>query len=164
MLAMVAAVELAAFALAATVVDVLLLVLVLVALSAVGGLFLTRQTSGLVRRSFEDVVGASPSAPRQIGDRGLRFLGGVLLLFPGLVTGVIGGLLLLSPVRSAVRPVIGARFGALVPAELSAALADITRNPRRRSPFAAGDIVDVDATIKDRGGTAPSPAAPPELR
>lgn len=45
---------------------------------------------------------------RRVADTGLVVLAGVLLLLPGLVTGVLGLLLLLPPVRAVLRPVIGA--------------------------------------------------------
>ncbi len=157
LLALLALVELVVFVLAAGQVDVLLLILVVVALSALGMAFLFRQTTGLVRRSVENISSAAPGVEREFGDRGLQVLGGVLLVFPGLVTGLFGGLLLLPPVRSALRPIIGARLARVVPADLSAQMADANRIFRRR------DVVDVDSVRKDPDGSSPYPSAPPEL-
>lgn len=150
--------EIAFFVLAARLVDVMLLTLVTVGLSALGLVLLFRRTSGLVRRSVEDVLSAAPGADGNIGDRGLKILGGALLVFPGLLTGLIGGLLLLRPVRTAVRPAIGARLSRLIPANISAQMADFNRVVRRR------DVVDVDSVKKDPDGSSRYPSAPPELR
>ncbi len=152
-----AVVELAVFLLAATQVNVLLLVLVVAAISAYGVAFLSRQTASMVRRSVEDLTSAAPGGRDDIGDRGLLVVAGLLLAFPGLLTGLLGSLLLLRPVRSAARGVIGARLGRLIPAELSASVADMNRVFRRR------DVLDVDGVIKDPNGSSRKPSAPPEL-
>ncbi|MGB5757142.1 MAG: FxsA family protein [Acidimicrobiales bacterium] len=160
-LAVLALVELGVFALAATVADVLLLLLVLVASSVFGLFFLFRQTSGMIRRTLVDTRSstASPGGePGQLGDGGLKLLGGALLVFPGLATGLVGLLLLLPPVRAVVRPLVGARLSRLVPIEFSASMSEVNRAFRRR------DVVDVNAVKKDPEGSPPKPTAPPELR
>ncbi len=159
-LAVLALVELGVFALAATVADVLLLLLVLVASSVFGLFFLFRQTSGMIRRTLVDTgPSTSPGGDLgQLGDDGLKLLGGALLVFPGLATGLIGLLLLLPPVRAAVRPLAGARLSRLVPIEFSASMFEVNRAFRRR------DVVDVNAVKKDPEGSPPKPTAPPELR
>ena len=153
----VAFLEFVVFSLAATRVNVLLLIVVVGALSAAGVTYLFRQTAGMVRQSIEDLATATPGVGRDLGDRGLQVLGGLLLVFPGLVTGALGGLLLVSPVRAAVRPAIGSRLARLFPAELSASFADVNRVFRRR------DVVDVDSVRKDPDGSPSNPSTPPEL-
>ncbi len=161
-LAVLALVELGVFALAATVIDVLLLMLVLVALSVFGLFYLFRQASGLLRRTLIDTGSASTGGAnmesKELGDGGLKLLGGALLVFPGLLTGLVGLLLLLPPVRAVVRPLAGARLSRLVPMEFSTSFVGVNRAFRRR------DVVDVDAVQKDPKGSPPKPTAPPELR
>lgn len=151
-------VELVVFLFAASRVNVLLLILVVVALSVSGLVFFFRQTAGLIRESVEEVVSARNGAQRQLGDRALRVCGAALLAFPGLVTGLFGALLMLQPVRTLVRPLIGSRLARLVPTELSGPITDLNRAFRRR------DIVDVDLVNRDPDGSPTNPSAPPELR
>jgi UPF0716 protein FxsA len=146
--------EFAIFVLAATQVHVLLLMLAMAAVSAWGVVFLFRQTAGVLRSSLTDLSRTPGGVGEELGDRGMRVLAGLLLAFPGFLTGVLGGFLLLPPVRAAARPVVGSRLGRLVPPEV----ADLGRAFRRR------DVLDVDAVRKDQEGTNPKTAAPPELR
>ena len=146
--------EFAIFVLAATQVPVLLLMVAMAAVSAGGVVFLFRETAGALRHSLTRSIRAPSPDVEDLGDRGMRVLAGLLLAFPGLVTGVLGGLLLLSPVRAAVRPVVGSRLWRLVPPEV----ADLGRAFRRR------DVLDVDAVRKDPKSTSSKTAAPPELR
>lgn len=157
----VAAVELLVFALAAGRVGVLLLLLVVAALSAFGTVTLFRQTAGMVQQSVEGVVSSDSRAKESrgvaSGDAGLRLAGGALLAFPGLITGLVGGLLLLQPVRSAVRPLLGVWSAALFPAADGASFDDLDRVFRRR------DVVDVDATKRNPDGPSSNSTAQPEL-
>ena len=116
--AVLALVELGVFALVATRVNVLLLILVVVASSAFGLAFFFRQTAGLVRRSVEDIVNAGHGIETELGDRSLRLAGAALMVFPGLLTALFGALLMVPPVRAAVRPAIGSRISRRIPAEL----------------------------------------------
>lgn len=153
----VAVVEIVVFALAATQVDVLLLILVLGALSASGSVFLFRHTAGMIRQSFEDLRAGAPSTGRRLGDRGLKVVGAALLAFPGFVTGVLGGLLLVPPVRAAVRPLIGARLARAVPQRVSMPFDELSRSIRRQQ------AVDVRSTVKGSDEPQPRPVRP-ELR
>ena len=141
------------FVLAATQVDVLLLMLFMAAVSAWGVVFLFRQTADVVQSSL-GALSRAPGGATDLGDRGMRLLAGVLLVFPGFLTGAVGGLLLLSPVRAAARPVVGSRLGRLLPPDV----AGLGRAFRRR------DVLDVVAVPKDPEGTTKKPAPPPELR
>lgn len=165
--------ELAVLALAATQVSVLLLILVVAVSSVLGLVLFFRQSTGLIRHSMEDLAGAAQGVTgqtqvlnkgleRTLGDRAMKVAGAALLAFPGLLTGLFGGLLMLPPVRSAIRPVIGSRLSRRVPAEFSAPLADFDRLFRRRDVVDV-DVVDVTAVKKDPGGSSANPSAPPEL-
>jgi len=79
--------------------------LLLISLS--GPWLVRRQGAGVWRRaSLRLSDGEVPG--REAADRGLLLLAGVLLTFPGFITGALGALLLLGPVRRLVRAVSGA--------------------------------------------------------
>jgi UPF0716 family protein affecting phage T7 exclusion len=101
------------------------------------------------------VGGAGGGVGGDLGDHGMRVLAGLLLAFPGLLTGLVGGLLLAPPVRNSARPVVGSWLGRLVPLQF----VDLGRAFRHR-----GEVLDVDARRKDSEGTTYKTAAPPELR
>jgi UPF0716 protein FxsA len=83
--------------------------LLLVVLGSVAGLWVLRRAGvGAVRELGRLRTGAR--AGREVGDAGLRFAAGALLLFPGLLTDLAGLLLLLPPVRSAVAGMLGRRL------------------------------------------------------
>lgn len=80
--------------------------LLLVLGSALGLRVLSRGTT----RAWRRVAAASRSGERLEGsvlDAGLTVLAGVLLLVPGLISGALGLLLLLPPVRAVLRPALG---------------------------------------------------------
>jgi UPF0716 protein FxsA len=79
----------------------------LVLISASGPWWVRRQGAGVWRRAASRLNdGEVPG--REAADGGLLLLAGVLLTFPGFVTGALGALLLLRPVRALVRAVSGA--------------------------------------------------------
>ena len=79
--------------------------LLLISLS--GPWLVRRQGAGVWRRaSLRLSDGEVPG--REAADGGLLLLAGVLLTFPGFITGALGALLLLGPVRRLVRAVSGA--------------------------------------------------------
>lgn len=162
-------IELAVFALAASQVQPLLLVVFVVASSVIGLRLFFRFSTDIVRDSVEDLSAGGAPAPddRQLGDRAMKVAGAALMSFPGLLTGLTGLLLMLPPVRSLIRPIIGSRLSRRIPAESSTPLADLDQL-FRRSPYAGGDVldvqaVDVTAVRKDPGGSSAQTSAPPEL-
>jgi UPF0716 protein FxsA len=79
----------------------------LVLISVSGPWFVRRQGAGVWRRASSRLSdGEVPG--REAADGGLLLLAGVLLTFPGFITGALGALLLLRPVRSLVRAMSGA--------------------------------------------------------
>ena len=151
-------VELVVFAFAVTRFNALVVILLVLASSAFGMSFLFRQTAGMLRRSVEDMASAGHGVEADLGDRSLHVAGAALLSFPGLVSGFAGALLMVSPARSALRPLIGSRISRRIPAEYSAPMADLDRLFRRH------DVVDVEAVRKDPQGSSANTSAPPELR
>lgn len=70
------------------------------------------------------------------------------LAFPGMLTGVIGSVLFVGPVRSLLAPSLGSRLSGLLPAEALGGRSFMYRRAHDR------DVVDATATVKD-------PARPP---
>ena len=102
-----AALEIWVAILAADAIGVLPVLALLLLSAAAGGRVLGRGTV----RSWRRIADASRSGERvgrRVLDAGLVVVAGVLLLLPGLVSGVLGLVLLLPPVRAALRPVLGA--------------------------------------------------------
>jgi UPF0716 protein FxsA len=83
--------------------------LLLVLLGSALGLWVLRRAGVSAMRELGRLRGGS-MAGREVGDAGLRFVAGGLLLFPGLLTDVAGLLLLLRPVRSLVAATLARRL------------------------------------------------------
>lgn len=103
--------EIAAFVAVAHYWSVLGAIALVIASSALGVLVVLRRTS----RSIAGIgdpdrrrIGADPAADvRRVGDTALSAGAVGLLLIPGIVSGGLGVLLLIPPVRTAVRPALG---------------------------------------------------------
>jgi UPF0716 protein FxsA len=83
-------------------------VLLVLVLSVAGLWLLRREGLGAIR----DLRSRRPGslAPSAAADRALKVVAALLLVFPGLLTGVVGLLLLVPPVRAAVAAVLGRRL------------------------------------------------------
>jgi UPF0716 protein FxsA len=88
-------------------VGVLPVLALLVLSAAIGVRVLGRGTVRSWRR-IADASRGGERVGRSVLDAGLVIVAGVLLLLPGLVSGLLGLLLLAPPVRAALRPVLGA--------------------------------------------------------
>jgi UPF0716 protein FxsA len=83
--------------------------LLLVLLGSVVGLWVLRRAGLTAVRELGRIrTGGAPG--RDVGDAGLRFVAGALLLFPGLLTDAAGLLLLVPPVRAGVAAVLARRL------------------------------------------------------
>ena len=130
-------------------------VLISFAAAALGWFIVRRQVPKLTRDLRQNVPGfvgaAAPPSPSQSGrtaDKALLSLAGLLLIVPGVVTGLLGLLLLLPPIRALVRVHARTRVAHLVPSGFG-------------SPFVRTEVVDVDLFTED---TVPNDTAtPPEL-
>lgn len=92
---------------AADAIGALPVVLLLLGSAIVGGRVLGRGTVRAWRR-VADASRGGERVGRSVLDAGLVVVAGVLLLLPGLVSGALGLVLLLPPVRAGVRPLLGA--------------------------------------------------------
>jgi UPF0716 family protein affecting phage T7 exclusion len=170
--------ELAVFIAAAGRFNPLLVVAISIALSVIGIRFLLRQAPGLIAATVGEVAeglhtrladqfgspatpgrsgpgpndaGAGPAGPTEavVADRAVKIAAAGLLAFPGLVTGVVGFLLLfVGPVRGVVASSLGSRLASLLPAGALDGRSFVRRSVQR-------DVVDVTFTVKD---PAPSSA------
>jgi UPF0716 protein FxsA len=73
---------------------------------SVGGLWLVKIAGLSAMKRGTDAVQAGRPPTRELIDGALLLVAGGLLLFPGFVTGAVGLLLLLPPVRALVRPLL----------------------------------------------------------
>lgn len=106
-------------------------VALLIAVSVVGSWLVKREGVGVLRRISAAVQGGRVPG-RELADGALIILAGALLITPGFLSDVLGILLLLPPVRAAVRPVL---LGVL--AKRAIGVRTTGSGPRR------GPIVDV---------------------
>jgi UPF0716 protein FxsA len=150
------------------------------------GMFLSmRQVGQLVapsRRRSSAPPDASTSAAEvanSVSDGAMRAAAGLLLAFPGLVTGALGLALLVPPIRRALEPVLWARFSRLLPVDFTAtgtgpagaSFHDLFSQETGSSPFGPGTgrprrgtVVDVDVASTEPDSSGNPSSAPPELR
>ncbi|HKY13961.1 MAG TPA: FxsA family protein [Microthrixaceae bacterium] len=98
-----AVLELWVITLVATQIGAAWTVLALVACSVLGWVLIRREGRG-AWRAIQEESAAGRSPDRVIVDAALVLIGGVLLIVPGFVSGLLGLLLLVPPIRSLVRP------------------------------------------------------------
>jgi UPF0716 protein FxsA len=84
--------------------------LALVLVSVFGGSLVKRQGIGVWRR-LQEQLARRESPGREVLNGILLLAAGLLVVVPGFVTGAIGLLLLVPPVRAAVRAVLARRYG-----------------------------------------------------
>ena len=94
-------------------------------------------------------------------DNALLFLAGLLLIFPGYVTDVLGLLLLLPPVRAVLKVWIGGRVDrALSSWNLTVLQWDDSTGRLRRTDYGSGDVVTGEVVDDDQ---PPNDTKKPEL-
>jgi UPF0716 protein FxsA len=132
-------------------------VLLLIGSSLLGARVLSRGTVRAWRRAAEASRTHGAPVGRGVLDTGLVGLAGTLLLLPGLVSGALGLLLLLPPVRAVLRPVIGAlvlrRFA--LPVVLGAR--GVGWAAGRARPGRPGGPADIEGRATER------PTGPPDV-
>lgn len=139
----------------------------LVGLSVLGVLVIrgTFRAGRDIANSTVGTVGSDPtkvgsddltSLGKQTADAGFRLLAGILLVIPGYVTGVVGLLLLLPPVRALARAAAGNAMVRRYPSMQ----ATMTRVRIYTPP---GDVVQ-GHVVRDEGEQAPGEGGPAALR
>lgn len=72
-----------------------------------GGVWMVKRQGIATGRHLRARLARGEQPGKELADSGLLLVAGLLLLFPGFVTGVLGLLLLLPPVRALLRPLMG---------------------------------------------------------
>lgn len=124
-------------------------IVLLVAMSLLGG-YLLRREGSKTWRALRDALQAGRLPAKEVADGALVILGGALLLTPGFATDLFGLLCILPPTRAGLRRlltgVVARRLG--VPGMLGGIAADrFGRRPpgptsRRRPDVVEGEVVD----------------------
>jgi UPF0716 protein FxsA len=140
-------VELAVFIEVASIIGLWNAVGLLILISLVGAWIVKRQgTATWQRAQVQITAGRTPT--REAADGVLLLLAGLLLLFPGFITSVIGVMLLLPPVRMLVRRLLFKRWKGQV---------TVIRSTYR-GPI---DTTASDASLQDRGPSSERPELGP---
>jgi UPF0716 protein FxsA len=141
------------------------MLLLLVLVSVVGTVLLKRSGLSVWRRANAEVA-AGRAPTRQVIDGALVLVGGLGLVFPGFVSGAVGALLMLPPVRALLRPALLAWMGsraarAARSGRLSGMVVDTVVGPdgtvRQRSR-SVGEVIDTEGW--DVGPSDPHPLPP----
>ena len=160
-------IELAVMVQVAGIIGVLPTVALVVAMCVAGAWLMKIEGVGVLRRMQAQVaVGEMPAT--EVVNGVLILLGGLLMLVPGFVTGIIGLLLLLPPVRAVLRPIVLAR----AQRRIDGGRARFTvfsggfgplgseATPGGRGRSFGGRVYDAEAHLADEGDRPPS-ASPP---
>jgi UPF0716 protein FxsA len=131
--------------------------LALVAVFSLAGVFVLKNQSRLAWTRFNAAMAKRRLPDRQVGDGLLGLVAGLLLLIPGLISGVVGALLLLPPVRVAVRWGLGAVLLRRFKLAGSAASWTYTVYNTRRGSGARADY-DISGTAEEMPGAAENEA------
>jgi UPF0716 protein FxsA len=154
------AAEIAAFVLVAEHIGLVLAIIVLLAVSACGPLFVRRAGTGVIEHARARIQqGETPD--REVLDGVVVLLGGVLICVPGFIGDALGLLLLLAPVRHFVIRMAGRHLARRV-ATVSVRSFGLPGFPGRPRGTAAPGGPVVDAATHDRSHPAepPRPALP----
>ncbi len=145
-------------------------VLAIVAMSALG-VFLLKREGREVWRAANAEAAAGRVPTRHLLDGAMVLIGGTLLVIPGFVTGVIGLLLLLPPVRAVLRPALLAWLTArtaraMKSGRMQGVFIDTTVSPDgtvRSQTSRFGDVIEGEGEEIElpRGELPPTPPAPP---
>ncbi len=145
--------------------------LALIAVSVLGGAVFKRTGLSVWRRANTELA-AGRSPTRQLLDGALVVVGGVALLVPGFVSGVLGALILLPPVRALLRPLLlgwmgrraaraarSGRFSGVVVDTVVGADGTVRRRTQR-----LGEVIDSEGweVGEDPRELRPGPGAPGE--
>lgn len=126
-------------------------VLLFVGTTVAGGLLLGRQgRTTMVALREAQARGRNPG--RALADGALGGVGALLLVLPGLLTDVVGLLLLLPPTRALVRPLVAAAVTRKV-----LVVPTFGRGSHRGGPGGGGDVIDGEVLDVDDPGPQRTP-------
>jgi UPF0716 protein FxsA len=110
-----------------------------------GSAIARRKGVGLLRRLHGELQAGRPPAEALVDDA-LVVLGGVLLILPGVLSDLVGLLLVLPPTRALVRLALGRWFRKRVRVDATTFRPGGPQPVRRAGP---GDVIDVEGTVRD---------------
>ena len=142
-------------------IGVLPTVLAVVAMSVAGLWLMKVEGLGALRRAADQLDRGEPPTD-EVVNGALIVVGGLLMFIPGFVTGAVGLLLLLPPVRALVRPVVVARARRRLDAGRSGFTVFRAGFGGYSSGVRTGRMYDVDSHL-DPSGPDRRPGSPPEL-
>ncbi|MFB9238241.1 FxsA family protein [Plantactinospora siamensis] len=140
--------------------------LLLALLASAAGLFLVRREGMRAWRSFRAAAAAGQPPGRQVTDGLIGLLGALLLAVPGLVSGLLGVLLLVPPVRRVARAAVERaterRVSSMLAGEMFGPRRVRVRRGAPTDPAASGDPGAADPIRPPAGAVRPtvSPAPP----
>ncbi len=117
-----------------------LTLLLLLAMSVSGAFLLKRQGTTVWRNATEEMAAGRPPT-KELLDGALVLIGGIALMVPGFLTGALGALMMLPPVRALLRPVLLAWMGARV--------ARMARTGRMQG-VVVNTVVDAEGRVRTR--------------
>lgn len=140
----------------------------LVVASSLAGLWLMKVEGLGVLRRMQRQLDAGELPAEEVVDGVLILLGGLLMFLPGFVSGALGLLLLLPPVRALLRPLVSARARRRIDRGQSSFAVFSARGPGRTGGV-DGRVYDVDSHLDHGAGFDPSghpghPGSPPDRR
>ncbi len=158
--------ELLLFGFAVRAVGALFVVLGSILAAAVGLFLVRRQIPALLTsgKAFISSLGfgamggtdaGDQAVEDQATDRALLILAGLLLIVPGLLTGLLGALLLIPPVRATARGFARSRFAHLVPTGIGMPFPAYGAASTHRRGSSRTDVVDVDVVSEDKHRPTP---------
>ena len=147
----------------------LLTLVMLIAMSALGVWVLKRQGASVWRKANAEMAAGRPPTT-QLLDGALVLVGGSLLVIPGFITGILGLVLLLPPVRALLRPAMlawlasraakAARSGRMRGVFVNTGVGADGRMYQRTATF--GDVIDSDGwDVTPGGGPTADSTLPP---
>ena len=137
--------EVVTFVLARQAVGLANVILISAVLLVVGLVVVRRQLPAALASA---VAVEAPAVKAPAPDRALAALGGLLLVLPGFVTGLVGALLLVPPVRAMLRDPVSRRFAQLVPRAFGTPF-PVNGFPSHRRGSSGRDVIDVDVVSED---------------
>lgn len=136
--------------------------LALVAFSSLAGVIVLKEQSRAAWTRFNAAMGERRLPNRQVGDGLLGLVAGVLLLVPGLLSGALGALLVLPPVKALVRWALAAFVLRRFKLAGSAASWTYTTYNTARGEGSRADY-DITGTAEEMPGETENEAGQPRL-
>ena len=124
-------------------------IILLLAISMIGGSLMKWQTSGAVGR-IRDTIAKGQMPSKELADAALMIFGGSLLLTPGFFTDAVGLAMFIPPLRAIARSLLLKRFGSAMSVTGAPGGFMFGTNFGARPNRAGRTFIDVDEVRADR--------------